>query len=130
MPTAARIIAAILVSLLLLGIARYPLSHWPLSIALAAYCIALWYRPVIFLLVLPVVLPAWDLGIWTGWMMVGESDLFVVATLAVLLVRTPPTTSDLVGTPAVAAVLGTVHRLLAHGNAPRPLRPARRQPFG
>jgi hypothetical protein len=96
--------AAILASLVLVGIARYPLAQWPLAMALAAYAVLLWYRPAAFLLVIPLVLPACDLGLWTGWTMVGEADFFILATVAVLLVHTPLQVADLrvTGAPAVA----------------------------
>jgi hypothetical protein len=84
---------------------RYPLPPWPLAAALAAYSAALWRWPSLFLLVLPIVVPAYDLGLWTGWMVVGESDLFVLATIAILLIRTPPTAQDLHLTAAPAVVL-------------------------
>ncbi|HEX3574653.1 MAG TPA: hypothetical protein VHU42_08645 [Rhodopila sp.] len=84
---------------------RYPLASWSLAAPLLAYAALLWWRPVAFLLVLPCVLPAWDLGLWTGWMMVGESDFFVLTTIAVLLIRAPPALSDLVPRGLPGAVL-------------------------
>jgi O-antigen ligase len=39
--------------------------------------------------VVPTVLPALDLGQWTGWLYLGESDLFILITIAVLLVLPP-----------------------------------------
>ena len=109
-------------------VARYPLSPWYLAGALGTYAAMLWSRPAAFLLVLPVVLPAWDLGMWTGWMMVGEADLFILTTLAVLLVRTPPGISDILPTGLSRAILlavvaswaiaGTVGLLSPLGAAP------------
>jgi hypothetical protein len=91
-----RIAAAVVcLGLTVSGIGYYPLTSWPLAVALLAYAVALWRWPVLFLVILPVVIPALDLGLWTGWMMVGESDFFVLATLAVLLLRTPPQRADL-----------------------------------
>lgn len=77
------------------GIACYPMERWPLALALIAYAALLWIRPAAFLLVVPFILPALDLGLWTGWMMVGESDLFLLTTVAVLLLRDPPGITDL-----------------------------------
>jgi hypothetical protein len=79
----------------LFGVVSYPISPWPLTLALGAYAALLWYRPVAFLLIIPVVLPVWDLGLWTGWMAAAESDLFIAATVAVLLVRVPLRAIDL-----------------------------------
>ena len=73
----------------------YPLPTWPLIAALMVYAAALWRWPAAFLLVIPTVLPALDLGLWTGWMVVGEADVFILLTLAVLLVRDPPRWADL-----------------------------------
>jgi hypothetical protein len=87
--------SAALLGLTVLGLARYPLSPWILAGILAAYAGLLWLWPFIWLLVLPVVLPAFDLGLWTGWMMTGEADFFVLTTLAVLLARNPPRAIDL-----------------------------------
>jgi hypothetical protein len=75
--------------------ARYPLPIWPLTAMLATYAVALSRWPALYLLLLPAVLPALDLGRWTGWTMIGEADLFVLATLAVLVVRDPPALTDL-----------------------------------
>ncbi|MDR3533265.1 MAG: hypothetical protein P4L90_22240 [Rhodopila sp.] len=101
--------------LVLLGLARYPVAQWPLAVALAAYTALLWYRPAAFLLVLPIVLPAWDLGLWTGWMMVGESDLFILTTIAVLMVRDPPQAIDLrvASAPRVVLLAFTAGWLIA-----------------
>src|SRR5271166_2466763 len=74
--------AALLVGFIGLGVVRYPLAPLTLAVPLVAYAALLWWRPVSFLLVIPCVLPAWDLGLWTGWMMVGESDLFIATTVA------------------------------------------------
>jgi O-antigen ligase len=87
------------------GVVRYPLPAWPLAVALLAYAAALWRWPALFLLILPIVIPAYDLGLWTGWMVVGESDLFVLATIAVLLLRTPPRRADLLPARWPSAVL-------------------------
>ena len=78
-----------------LGCRAYPLPVWPLAAALIAYAAALWRWPATFLLLLPIVIPALDLGLWTGWMVVGESDLFILVTLAVLLLRAPPQPADI-----------------------------------
>jgi O-antigen ligase len=90
-----------------LVVTRYPLPAWSIAGPLAAYAALLWWRPAAFLLVIPCVLPAWDLGLWTGWMMIGESDLFIAVTVAVLLLRTPPRAADLGprGLPGIALLV-------------------------
>ncbi len=87
-------VALTLAGLAVIIMAQYPLPIWPLAAAVCAYVVALWRWPALFLIVLPIVIPAYDLGLWTGWMMIGEQDLFVLATIAVLLVRSPPTARD------------------------------------
>jgi hypothetical protein len=75
-------------------LAIFPISPWLLAAAVALYAGLLWRWPVLFLLVLPAVLPALDLGLWTGWTTVEVPDLFVLATLAVLILRSPPHLRD------------------------------------
>ena len=100
------------------GIWSYPLPAWPLAGAIIVYAATLWCWPASYLIVLPLVLPAVDLGIWTGWVMVGESDLFVLVTIGILLMRHPPDWADvlprrlagaalllLIGTTAISAAI-------------------------
>ena len=86
-------------------LAVFPLLHWPLAVAIVVYTAVLWRWPVTFLLVLPVVLPALDLGFWTGWTTIEVPDLFVLATLGVLIMRSPPNGRDLLPVGSVCAVL-------------------------
>jgi hypothetical protein len=105
-PRIVRIAGAVLcLTLVGFGVMRFPVIPGILAGVLAAYGVLLWYRPVGFLLVLPVVLPAWDLGLWSGWMMVGGSDFFILTTLAVLMVRAPPKMADLLPTGLSRIVL-------------------------
>ncbi len=101
-----RIAAAVLcLALVGLGVARFPVIPEALAAILVAYGVLLWYRPAAFLLVLPVVLPALDLGLWSGWIMVAEPDFFILTTLAVLMIRTPPGLADLLPTGLSRVVL-------------------------
>ena len=97
--------AALCLVLVGFGVARFPVVPEIFAGVLVAYAVLLWYRPAVFLLVLPVVLPAWDLGIWSGWMMVAEPDFFILTTLAVLMIRTPPRLADLLPTGLSRIVL-------------------------
>jgi hypothetical protein len=72
------------------AVAAYPLGWAVPAAVLVIYAALLWSRPAAFLIVLPAVIPALDLGLWTGWTLVDESDVFILTTLAVLLLRTPP----------------------------------------
>lgn len=73
----------------------FPLQPWPLAAAIVVYVALLWRWPVAFLLILPALLPALDLGLWTGWTTVEVPDLFVLATLGVLIARSPPGLRDM-----------------------------------
>ena len=86
-------------------IVHYPLVPWAMGVLLLLYAFALWRWPATWLLVLPTVLPAFDLRPWTGWQFVGEADLFVVTTVAVLAVRTPLRRQDIVMTNVAGAVI-------------------------
>jgi hypothetical protein len=72
------------------GVWSYPLPGWPLAVALLVYAAALWRWTALFLIVVPAVLPAFDLGLWTGWTLIAESDLFILTTIGVLAARGPP----------------------------------------
>jgi VanZ family protein len=74
---------------------EYPLGHWPAIAALLVWLVVLWLKPVLWFIMLPAMLPALDLSPWTGWIAVSEADIAVLATVAVLLLRAPPTRYDL-----------------------------------
>ncbi len=78
------------------ALAVFPLPSFPLAAAILVYAAVTWRWPVAFLLVIPAVLPALDLGLWTGWTTVEVPDLFVLATLGVLIARSPPSWRDVV----------------------------------
>ncbi len=80
----------------------------PIIAFLVVYAAALWRWPAAFLVVLPIVLPAFDLGLWTGWMMVGESDLFILVSVAVLLIRAPPAWHDILPSGRGCALLAAL----------------------
>jgi O-antigen ligase len=85
---------------------RYPLTPWPLAIVVGLYAAALWRWRVIWLLVVPMVLPAVDLAPWTGWLYFGEADLFILMTIAVLLLVRPASDARLpISKFATAALL-------------------------
>ena len=92
---------------------RYPPAPEPLAVAVAVYCGALVWRPSAWLVLLPAIIPAVQLAPWTGWMLVTESDLFVLATIAVLVLRAPPSRVDMMigrvaGFVVLAFLLSTV----------------------
>ncbi len=88
-------IAAVALGAVLYGLYCYPLPAWPLAIALLGYGAWLWRRGEAWLVVIPAVLPAYDLSPWSGWMVVGESDFFILVTIAIIALRHPPQSADL-----------------------------------
>lgn len=90
------IVVAIPAMILALAIAGFhPVAPASLLALLIAYAGALWWKPQLWLVALPVVIPALALAPWTGWLMVGEHEPFLLVTLGVLLIRSPPEVSDL-----------------------------------
>lgn len=88
----------------LAGVWAYPL--WPpvLGAVLVLYGAALWLRPALWLLVIPSILPNLDLSPWTGWLLIQESDFFLLLTLAILLLRMPLVRTDI----AVGGIGGAI----------------------
>lgn len=76
-------------------LATDPLPAWPLALGLAAYAAALWRWPGLWLWLVPAALVGLDFTIWSGRMMVTESDPVLLVTVAVLLWRAPPARADL-----------------------------------
>jgi len=74
---------------------RYPLCPPVFVLALGLYVAILWRWPRIWLIVLPAVLPTFDLTPWTGWYYVAEADLLILATIGALLILHPPELCDL-----------------------------------
>ena len=78
-----RMLALLPLALLATLLFHYP--FWPLAAALAvgAYAALLWWRPALWLLLVPAALPWLDLSTWTGWFYIDELDLMLLATAAV-----------------------------------------------
>ena len=85
-----RMLALIPLASLVALLTHYP--FWPLAAALAvaAYAALLWWRPALWLLLVPAALPWLDMGTWTGWLYVDELDLMLLATAAVGYWRLAP----------------------------------------
>ena len=87
-------IALLLAAFVVVCLVYYPLPPWPLAVGLLGYSGLLLYRPAWFLLAVPFAVPVLDGRLWTGWTIIGEADLFVATTVAVLLVRVIPAARD------------------------------------
>lgn len=72
----------------------WPVAAWALTAALIAYLALLHWRPQTGLLVIPVLIPTLDLTLHTGRLFLSELDLFLLATLAVVLWRWPARPAD------------------------------------
>ncbi|RFP19507.1 MULTISPECIES: hypothetical protein [unclassified Duganella] len=68
---------------LILALSVYPLHDSWLSAILLAYGALLWWRPVLWLLALPALLPVLDLAPHTGWFFLEEIDLLLLLTAGV-----------------------------------------------
>jgi VanZ family protein len=90
--------------------ANYPLGTFSAVTALITWVALLWWRPGFWLILLPAALPSIDLAPWTGWLVTSEADMLVLATVAVLLLRDPPSRIDLwpKGPAAFALALATL----------------------
>ena len=95
--------------------ANYPLAPRVLGVALLLYALALLRWPYLWLVVIPAVLPALDLTPWTGWTQIAEPDLFVLVTIAILVLQAPPRRADfrLEGFPAVVVVVSLISYLVS-----------------
>ena len=109
------ITAAVCLALTAAALAAYPLAPWALASFLVIYAAALWHWPGLWLAVIPAVLPTLDLTPWTGWTQVGEPDLFVLVTIAILAVRAPPRRADSQpeGLAAIVVLLTLISYLLS-----------------
>lgn len=61
----------------------YPLDKVLLAGALAAYALILCWRPTLWLLLVPALLPVLDLAPWTGWFFFEEIDLLLLVTAGI-----------------------------------------------
>jgi VanZ family protein len=92
-------------------VAAYPLGTKYAAAAVAVWVAVLLWRPSLWLVLLPAIVPSVDLALWSGWLVTSEADIAVLATLAVLLLRDPPAWSDLA--PRGAARVALLLALLA-----------------
>ncbi|WP_312438880.1 hypothetical protein [Janthinobacterium sp.] len=83
---AARLLALLAGAAFLSALHLYPPAHgWPVWLfygLLPGYFLLLCWRPALWLLCLPALLPVLDLAPWTGWFFLEEVDLLLLLTLA------------------------------------------------
>ncbi|ABM62314.1 VanZ family protein [Halorhodospira halophila] len=112
-------------------LAAWAWPAWPgwLAAGLLIYAVLLWRYPLAWLWVLPPLVPVLDWGVWTGWVHIGEVDLFIGMTVAVTLAagRWPGRPGRwLPGTVRAAWALLLVSTVLALAVALWPLAPLER----
>jgi hypothetical protein len=97
---------------------RHPLSASAMVGAGLAWAIVIAIKPQSWLLLIPAVLPLANLSPWTGWVVVEELDLFVLATVAAAYLRIalrsgawPPKLSPLARLAICAFVMTTAGAL-------------------
>jgi hypothetical protein len=107
------VVAELAIALAAILVLHYPLAPHLLAALLLLYGAALWRWPLLWLAVVPAVLPAFDLTPWTGALPETEPDLFVLVTLATLVLRAPPARADfrlrgLAGAAVLLVILATI----------------------
>ena len=80
-----RLVAVMLLGIVVLAVAVYPLHAPVLGLGLAAYAVLLWRWPALWLFCVPALLPLMNFAPWTGWLFVDEFDLVVLTTVAMNL---------------------------------------------
>lgn len=82
---------------LLFGLAAsvYPMTDTWLPLILSAYAGLLWWRPSLWLLLLPALLPVLDLATRTGWFFLEEIDLLLFLTAGFAYWHLPSTSAGL-----------------------------------
>jgi hypothetical protein len=78
--------AALLLPAMVL-LAQFPLWQVGLGLAMLAYAILLWFRPNLWLVIVPAALPLLDLAPWTGRFFFDEFDLLLLVTAGTLYLR-------------------------------------------
>ena len=80
-----RLLAVMLLGIVVMAVANYPLHATVLGLGLAAYTVLLWRRPALWLFCVPALLPLMNFSPWTGWLFVDELDLVVLTSVAMNL---------------------------------------------
>ena len=75
---------------LYMGLTHYPLSPLLMGGLLLVYGAVLWWRPVLWLFLIPALLPLANLSLWTGWLFFEELDLFLAVTVVIGYIRLLP----------------------------------------
>lgn len=92
---AARLLALLFLASLVLALGVYPLAGTWLAVILPAYAALLWWRPALWLVALPALLPVLDFAPRTGWFFLEEIDLLLLLTAGIAYWRLPPDSDEL-----------------------------------
>ena len=77
-----RTAAGLIVTALAVALFRYPFAQIPLALGSLIYAAVLYRYPSVWLIVVPALLPVFDLAPWSGWFFFDELDFLVLLTLA------------------------------------------------
>jgi hypothetical protein len=91
----ARLLALPFLAGLILALGVYPMAGTWLAAVLPAYAALLWWRPALWLVALPALLPVLDYAPRTGWFFLEEIDLLLLLTTGIAYWRLPPDRDDL-----------------------------------
>ncbi len=80
-----KLLGVALLSFIIFSVLNFPTFTTTLFISLLFYCFFLWRYSHIWLIVLPALLPVFDLTPWTGRILLTEFDLFLLTTIAIAL---------------------------------------------
>ncbi|MBJ7312465.1 hypothetical protein ACFOLJ_23080 [Rugamonas sp. CCM 8940] len=100
---ARRLLALPLLAALLWSLSVYPAYVPALATGLAAYAALLCWRPQLWLLVVPALLPVFDLAPYTGWYFLEELDLLLLTTVVVGYWRSAPARTPPLHAPSMSA---------------------------
>jgi hypothetical protein len=101
---ARRSVAILLVAALAASLSYFPFLKIPLSLGLCLYGALLYAYPILWLIVVPALLPVFDLAPWSGWFFLDEMDFLVLLTLAVGLWKRESKEADGPATPTLLVI--------------------------
>lgn len=90
-----RSVSAAFAVLLAASLGVYPLAGNYLAAVLAAYALLLLWRPTLWLLALPALLPVLDLAPQTGWFFLEEIDLLLMQTVVIAYWNLPSESAEM-----------------------------------
>jgi hypothetical protein len=103
-----RTVAGLIVTTLAVALFRYPFAQFALTLGLLTYAAILYRYPSAWLIVVPALLPVFDLAPWSGWFFFDELDFVVLLTLAMGLWRTDRQSIEARPVPRLLSLAGVL----------------------